>query len=136
MEKKQKLLIFLIKFAGGFELYLSLNFFSMGYFLPKWFGLEPGMPLFYQMAGVELAILGFLVWYSARDIERYLVIIIASCVFRLIMPLWPELYLTITEWPNLFAVMMVPAMIYDIVSSVLTLVLLKQLGYIKPKNRG
>ncbi len=136
MERKQKLLIFLLKFAGLAEIYFAFNFLRMGYYLPEWYGLEPGLPLFYQMCGVELGIFGFLLWYSARDIERYLVIIIASCVFRLIMPLWPELNLMITHWPNQFAVIMIPSMIYDIGSAVLTLVLLKQLGYLKPKSRA
>ena len=70
---KQTFLIKFLKFAGGFEIYLAFNFFSMGFIMPM-FGIEPGLPLFYQMAGVELFILGYLLWYSARDVERYLVI--------------------------------------------------------------
>ncbi len=133
MKDKHTFLIKFLKFAGGFEIYLAINFAFMGYYMP-WFGLEAGMPLFYQMAAVELFILGFLLWYSSKDVERYLIIIITSCIFRFVMPVWPEMYLMVTHWPNPFAVMMIPAMIYDIGSAVLTLVLLKQLGYLKPKD--
>ena len=92
------------------------------------------LPLFYQFAAVELIILGFLLWWSARDIKRYLIIIVASCFFRILMPLWPELQAIITLWPNYLAMVLIPALIYDIVSAVVTLVLLKQLGYLKKEN--
>ncbi len=135
MKDKQAILLACIKYGGIFELFLAGLIFSAGSILPHWFGIETGLPLLYQMAGVELFILGFLLWYSAKDIERYLIIILGSCVFRFIMPLWPELYAVFTLWPNDFAIILIPAIMYDIGSAGLTLVLLKQQGYLSGKSQ-
>lgn len=132
-EKKQKFLVSFIKFGGRLELSIAIVFFFMGY-IEEYLKLGTNsLPLFYQFAAVELLILGYLLWYSAKDIERYKVIIIASCVFRFIMPLWPEMQAIITLWPNLFAVIIIPGLIYDILSACATLIMLKQLGYIGKK---
>ena len=96
--------------------------------------LPGGLPLFYQLAAVELMILGFLLVYSARDIDRYLVIILGSCVLRFAMALGPEPYAVVTLWPNLLAVSLIPAMAYDILSATLILYLLFQLGYLGKKK--
>ncbi len=138
MEKKKAFLEKFLRFGGRLELSIAVFFFFMGY-VEAYLKLEVNgvptnsLPLFYQFAAVELLILGYLLWYSAKDIERYLVIILASCVFRFIMPLWPELQAIITLWPNYLAMILLPAMIYDILSAVVTLILLKQLGYLKKK---
>ncbi len=131
MEKKKRFLVGFIKFGGILEIAIGIGMFFMGYFEQIYeFGTD-SLPLFYQFAGVELLILGYLLWYSARDIERYKVIIIASCIFRFIMPLWPEMQAMITLWPHLLAITIIPGIIYDLASASLTLVLLKQLGYLK-----
>lgn len=126
MEKRTFLITF-IKFAGWFELFLATMMLFMGYVV-DYLDLPKGLPFFYQFAAVELYILGYLLLYSARDIEKYSVIIVASCIFRYIMPSGPELYALITLWPSLFAKIMIPAGIYDIGSATLTLVLMKQVG--------
>ncbi len=155
MEKKRQFLISFVKFGGFLEIGLAFMFMFFGPIIKSFevlctetlpqsgmscmeaafgfFEIPLGLPFFYQFTGVELLILGFLLWYSAKDIERFLPILIASCIFRFIMPLWPELQLAITMWPNPFAKVMIPAMIYDMGSAILTLVLLKQLGYLKKK---
>ncbi len=155
MEKKEQFLVKFIKFGGILEIGLAFMFMFFGplikYFevlcketLPQsgmscneyvfgFFDLQLGIPFFYTFAGIELLILGYLLWYSARNIETYLAIIIASCAFRFMMPLWPELHAIITLWPNPFAMVLIPAMIYDVVSAIITLVLLKQCGYLQRK---
>ncbi len=131
MEKKKAFLEKFIRFGGRLEISIAIVMFFMG---PIESMLKLGtnsLPFFYQFAGVELIILGYLLWYSARDIERYKVIIIASCIFRFIMPLWPEMQAMVTLWPNPFAIIILPGLIYDIFSAVTTLILMKQLGYLK-----
>lgn len=138
MEKKKEFLAKFIRFGGRLEIGIAIVFFFMGY-IEEYLKLElngvsiNSLPLFYQFAGVELLILGFLLWYSAKDLERYTVIIVASCIFRFIMPLWPEMQAMITLWPNPFAIIILPGLIYDIISAVVTLTMLKQLGYLKKK---
>jgi len=134
VEKKtqEKGLIILLKFGGWFEMGLAVMFFFAGY-ITDYLLLPGGLPLFYQLAAVELMILGFLLLYSARDIDRYLVIILGSCVLRFAMALGPEPYAVVTLWPNLFAVSLIPAIAYDVLSAALTLLLLFQLGYLKNK---
>lgn len=131
--KKQRFLVSFIKFGGRLEISIAVVFFFMGY-IEEYLKLGTNsLPLFYQFAAVELLLLGYLLWYSARDIEQYKIIIIASCIFRFIMPLWPEMQAIVTLWPNIFAIIIIPGLIYDIASATLTLVLLKQLGYIGKK---
>lgn len=130
---KNTFLVKFIKFNGWVELFLAVMFFFMEY-ITEFLGLDKGIPLFYQFAAVELLILGFLLLYSARDIKRYLIIILSSCVFRYIMPAGPELYAILTLWPNPFAIIMIPTFFYDIGTATITLVLLKQLGYLKKEN--
>ena len=136
MEKKTQktLLIILLKFGGWFEIGLGVMFFFTGY-ITDYLLLPEGLPLFYQLAAVELMILGFLLVYSARDIDRYLVIILGSCVLRFAMALGPEPYAVVTLWPNLFAVSLIPAMAYDILSATLILYLLFQLGHLGKRNQ-
>ena len=135
MDKKTKktVLIRVVKFGGWFEMGLAVMFFFTGYITDHLL-LPGGLPLFYQLAAVELMILGFLLVYSARDIDRYLVIILGSCVLRFAMALGPEPYAVVTLWPNLLAVSLIPAMAYDILSAALILFLLFQLGYIGQKK--
>ena len=135
MDKKTKknVLIILLKFGGWFEMGLAVMFFFAGY-ITDYLLLPGGLPLFYQLAAVELMILGFLLVYSARDIGRYLVIILGSCVLRFAMALGPEPYAVVTLWPNLLAVSLIPAMAYDILSGALILFLLFHLGYIGHKK--
>jgi len=130
---KRTFLVKFIKFAGWFELFLATMILCMGYVV-DYLGLPKGLPFFYQFAAVELYILGYLLLYSARDIEKYAVIIVASCIFRYLMPAGPELYALITLWPNLFAKIMIPAAMYDIGSATLTLVLMKQVGAVGKKR--
>jgi len=131
MEKKRQFLQKLVRFGGWLEMSIAMVVFLMGYIEVELKLGTNSLPFFYQFAGVELFILGFLLWYSARDIKRYKVIIIASCIFRYIMALWPQMQAMITLWPNLFAVIIVPGLIYDIISATLTLYLLKHTGYLE-----
>jgi hypothetical protein len=130
---KKTFLIKFVKFGGWLEMCIAVLFFFAGY-VTDYLLLPKGLPLFYQLAAVELMILGFLLLYSARDIDRYLVIILGSCVFRFVMALGPEPYAVVTLWPNLLAVSLIPAIAYDILSAALILFLLFQLGYLRKRK--
>lgn len=93
----------------------------------------PCLPFFNLFAGVELLILGFLLYYSAKDINRYLVIIIASCVFRYIMA-GPAIYTMITV--ETFQAILIGAVIYDYLSATLTLLLLWKLNLLSLKKKS
>ena len=97
----------------------------------QWLALDC-IPYFYLFAAVELGVLGFLLAYSGKDIQRYLIIIIASCVFRFIMA-GPHIYTLITV-PRLRWVLL-GATIYDILSAAFTLVLLYSCGYFQPEGK-
>lgn len=116
-----------LKFSGWLEIGIAVLFF----FMPLIFGLLelPISPFFSTSAAVMLLILGFLLWYSAKDIERYTIIIISSCIFRYMMALGPEL-IGLLLIPILMPVWIF-GFSYDILSATLTLILLKQQGYLQ-----
>ncbi|MFW9924319.1 MAG: hypothetical protein ACFFDW_13630 [Candidatus Thorarchaeota archaeon] len=111
-------------FSGILEIFFAVLFCFMN-FICDYLGLAC-LPFFYLFAAVELGILGFLLLYSARDMKRYLVIIVASCIFRYIMS-GPTIYTIITV-PE-FRPMLIGAMTYDILSASLTLILLWKSNY-------
>jgi len=125
MDTKRFLKGFLI-FSGIFEIFLAILFIFFMDFLVRGMGLS-SVPLFSQMAGVELLILGFLLVYCTKDIEKYVVIPITSIIFRFIMAGVEIINLLL--FPQL-AIFLIPGSTYDIVSSLLTLFLLKKCDYI------
>ena len=128
---KEEFLIKFIKFSGWLEIGIGIGFLFMD---PLFSLLDlPNSPFFSLASGVMLIILGYLLCYSARDLEKFLIIPILSCIFRYIMGFGVELYSLFTI-PLLTPVWFF-AIIYDITSATLTLVLLKQLGYLSISKR-
>ena len=117
----EEFLISYVKFSGWLEIGFGVLFLFMGPIF-ELLGI-PVSPFFPLAAGVMIITLGFLLWYSARDLERYLIITVSSCVFRFAMaPI---------EFYCLFAIpILTPIWIfgfsYDIFSAALTLFLLKR----------
>lgn len=113
-----------LQFSGILEMIIALGFFSLKFFqalLP----FDLGIPLFYLFSAVTFFILGFLLWYSARDVERYRMVIYASCAFRYLMII-PELS-TMLVLPA-FIPVLVAGLLYDYLSSTFTLWLLKNVS--------
>ncbi|MBD3229848.1 MAG: hypothetical protein GF329_16820 [Candidatus Lokiarchaeota archaeon] len=125
----EKFLKWFIKFCGIIEIVIGIGFI----FMQPLFELISiqTVPLFLQMAGVELTLLGFLLWYSARDIERFKIILIVSMVLRYVMPIF-EIYTALTI-PIMFVVL-ISTSIYDLASASLTLILLKKHEYLFGKK--
>lgn len=90
----------------------------------------PNSLFFSSASGVMLFFLGFLLWFSAKDVERFLIIPVISCIFRYVMALSVEI-IAIIMIPILAPVFL-GAMVYDIFSATFTLFLLKKEGYLPP----
>lgn len=126
----EKFLIKFIKFSGWLEIIFGGLFFFMD-FIFKSLGI-PNSPFFSIASGVMMMILGYLLWFSARDIKRYLIIPVMSCVFRFAIVFGPTL-LSLFLIPLLNPIW-ICAMTYDFFSALFTLVLLKKTGYLTKEN--
>jgi len=129
MNAKNFLKNFII-FSGWLEIAFGILFLFMDFIFHSL--SIPSSPFFPMASGVMMMILGFLLWFSARDIKRYLIIPVMSCVFRFIMVFGPTL-LSIFLIPILSPVW-ICAIIYDFLSALFTLVLLKNVGYLTKDN--
>ncbi len=109
-----------IQFSGILEILVALGFFFVEMFSDTLatLGVDLSFPLFYLFAAVEFLMLGFLLWYSAKDLHHYRIIVYVSCVFRYLMAV-PEL-VTAIRFPQMM-LPLVLGMIYDWGSASLTL---------------
>lgn len=121
-----KFLKWFLIFSGYLEIAFGIMFmFFMDFFL-KMLQL-PSVPLFTQMSGWILFLMGYLLIYSAKDIEKYLIIPKVSITLRLVMSVF-EIY-NIFLFPQL-ASMLIPGALYDAFSAILTLILLSKCNFI------
>jgi len=119
-----------IIFSGWLEIVFGVLFCFMDFIFKS---LDiPNSPFFSIASGVMMIILGFLLWYSARDLKRYLIIPVMSCIFRFAMVLGPTL-MSLFLIPLLIPIWIF-AMTYDSFSALLTLALLKKAGYLTKEN--
>ncbi|MHA1612397.1 MAG: hypothetical protein ACTSVZ_08935 [Promethearchaeota archaeon] len=123
-----------IQFSGILEILIAIAFFFVE-LIPETQGLDFistfSFPLFYLFTAVEFLILGFLLWYSAKDLQQYRVIVYSSCVFRYLMAI-PEL-VTAFRFPQLMLPLIL-GMIYDWTSASLTLFGMKKWVSEDPKG--
>jgi len=123
--KKEEFLVWFIKFSGILEILFGITIIAI---TPLMDLLElPNFPFWEWSFGLSLAFLGFLLWFSSKDLERYIIIPVSSIVFRFILSGF-ELYIALTV-PQLFPFLLSGA-IYDIISPIFTIFLLKRSGYI------
>ncbi|MHA1563146.1 MAG: hypothetical protein ACTSPA_13595 [Promethearchaeota archaeon] len=123
--KKEEFLVWFIKFSGILEILFGITIIAI---TPLMDLLElPNFPFWEWSFGLSLAFLGFLLWFSSKDLERYIIIPVSSIVFRFILSGF-ELYIALTV-PQLFPFLLSGA-IYDILSPIFTIFLLKRSGYI------
>ena len=119
-----------IIFSGWLEIAFGVLFCFMD-FIFKSLNVS-NSPFFSVGSGVMMMILGFLLWYSARDLKRYLIIPVMSCIFRFAMVLGPTL-MALFIIPLLTPIW-IGAMTYDSFSALFTLALLKKTGYLTKEN--
>lgn len=123
--KKEEFLVWFIKFSGILEILFGITIIAM---TPLMELLElPNFAFWEWSFGLSLAFLGFLLWFSSKDLERHIIIPISSIIYRFILSGF-ELYIALTV-PQLFPFLLSGA-IYDIISPILTIFLLHRSGYI------
>jgi hypothetical protein len=123
--KKEDFLVWFIKFSGILEIIFGITIIAI---TPLMELLElPNFPFWEWSFGLSLAFMGFLLWFSSKDLKRYIIIPVSSIIFRFILSGF-ELYVALTV-PQLFPFLLSGA-IYDIISPILTIFLLQRSGYI------
>ncbi|QEE17617.1 hypothetical protein DSAG12_03454 [Promethearchaeum syntrophicum] len=123
--KKEEFLVWFIKFSGILEILFGLCIIFLTSLMDV---LElPNFPFWEWSFGLSLAFMGVLLWYSGRNLKKYLIIPLVSIFFRLILA-GIELYVALTV-PKMFYFLLGGA-IYDFFSPLLTIILLKQLNYL------
>ncbi len=116
-----KILKILLILGGIVEIGIGLLLLILDFFF-KQIGLE-NIPIFTQMAGTFMFCYGILLIYSARDIKKYLIIILLNILIRIVMVIFS--LINIFAYPQ-FILILVFAIPYDLVWSLLMIIFLKQ----------
>lgn len=125
----EKFLIIFIKFSGILEIIFGIIIIFIA---PLMQIMEiPSFPFWEWSFGLSLAFMGILLWFSGKDLKRYLIIPIISIIFRMILSS-VELYIALTT-PKLLPFLLSGA-IYDFVSPLFTILLLFKSGYFSKAN--
>lgn len=125
------LLKWLLIIGGIVEIFMGI-FFIFIHLLVGSMGLSIEIPIFPQLAGCILLCFGYLLIYAAKDVQTYAIIPKMNILLRFIVQ--PAAIYNIIVVPA-FIPILVGAMIYDIAWAIVTLILLKKLGYwLKPKS--
>ncbi len=120
MRSKNILKILLI-LGGIVEIVIGLLFFILDLFFEQ-IGLE-NIPIFTQMAGTFLFCYGILLIYSARDVKKFVIIPLVNIIVRIIMVIFSLINLFI--YPQFF-IILIFAIPYDLVWSILMIIFLKK----------
>ncbi|MFX0021602.1 MAG: hypothetical protein ACFE9S_04700 [Candidatus Hermodarchaeota archaeon] len=120
-----KILKILLILGGIVEIAIGLLFFLLDLFFEQ-LGVQ-NIPIFTQMAGTFIFCYGILLIYSARDIKKYLIIPILNILIRIVMVIFS--LINIIEYPQFFLILLL-AIPYDIVWSILMVIFLKKEGII------
>ena len=125
----EKFLIIFIKFSGILEIIFGIIIIFIA---PLMQIMEiPSFPFWEWSFGLSLTFMGILLWFSGKDLKRYLIIPIISIIFRLVLSCI-ELYVALTT-PKLLPFLLSGA-IYDFVSPLFTILLLFKSGYFSKAN--
>ena len=123
MDETQFLRKFII-FSGILEIFLGIMFLFMdsvmqllgipNFFFWNWFG------------GITTIYMGVLLWYSAKDLDKFTIIPVISSIWRYTMV---AIAIPTAILEPRFAIVAIISM-YDLASASLTLYLLKKCGYL------
>lgn len=125
MNQKRLLRWFMI-IGGVFEIIIGFFLMILHPFL--WTVGMTTIPIFNQMAGTFLLGFGILLVFSSTAIEPFRIIPLVNILLRIIMIIFS--FIQLPQYPN-FLIILLPAMIYDLLWSILVLILLKNLGLLK-----
>ena len=119
------LLKWLLIIGGLVEIVMGIFFVFIHLFVGS-MGVSIEVPIFPQLAGCILIVFGYLLIYTTKDVKTYAIIPKMNILLRFIVQ--PAAIYNIIVVPA-FIPILVGAAIYDIVWAILTLILLKKLGY-------
>lgn len=126
---KDKFLVGYVKFSGWLEIAFGVLFLC---FDPISRALNiPNFVFFNVFSGITMIFLGGILTFSARDLRRYLVIPVSSCLFRYVV-VSAEIVGVISA--PILAPIFIGGLTYDIFSATLTLILLKRCGFFERKE--
>ncbi|MFW9818247.1 MAG: hypothetical protein ACFFE5_01460 [Candidatus Thorarchaeota archaeon] len=120
-----KILKILLNLGGIVEIGIGLLFLILDLFFTQ-MGLE-NMPIFTQMAGTFIFCYGILLIYSTRDIKKYMIIPLLNILIRVVMVIFS--LINIIEYPQFFLILIF-AIPYDLIWSILMIIFLQQGGII------
>jgi hypothetical protein len=123
----QKILLKWFLIVGGVLEIVIGSFLMVFHPFLREFGIST-VPIFNQMAGTFLLGFGILLVFSSTAIEAFRIIPLVNILLRVIMIAFSIFQLP--QFPS-FLVILIPAMIYDILWSIIVLILLKNLGLLK-----
>jgi hypothetical protein len=119
----------LVIFGGIIEIVIGILLLIVDIFLSG-IGLIT-IPIFNQMAGTFLLGFGILLVFSAKEIDTYRIILLVNILLRSIMiicslmqlPFYPE-----------FVIILIPALIYDILWSIIVIMIMRRLNLLRMKK--
>lgn len=120
-----KILKILLILGGIIEIAIGLLFFILDLFFEQ-LGLD-NIPIFTQMAGIFIFCYGILLIYSNREIKKYLIIILLNILIRIVMVIFS--LINIFDYPQFFLILLF-AVPYDLLWSILMIIFLKKEGII------
>lgn len=123
MKSSNDLIKLLLILGGIVEIIIGLLFLVLDIFFEQ-IGLE-NIPIFTQMAGSFIFCYGILLIYSARDVEKFIIIPLVNILVRIIMVIFS--IINIFEYPE-FIMILLFAIPYDLLWSLFMIILLKKKG--------
>lgn len=129
MKSSNDLIKLLLILGGIVEIIIGLLFLVLDIFFEQ-IGLE-NIPIFTQMAGSFIFCYGILLIYSARDVEKFIIIPLVNILVRIIMVIFS--IINIFEYPE-FIMILLFAIPYDLLWSLFMIILLKKKGLIFKKR--
>ena len=126
--KSKEILKYLIIIGGIVEIFIGILFMFLDIFFVQ-IGLE-NIPIFTQMAGTFLLCYGILLIYSTKAVEKYIIILLINILLRIIMIIFS--LINIFDYPE-FLLILLFAIPYDLLWSLVVIILLKKEGLISKK---
>ncbi len=124
-----------INFSGKLEIVFGVVFALIFPILMNFFGIQSDLTFWIQFSGVSLTFMGIQLYYSARDVEKFVFIPIISSFYRFIVVILEVLCVIegfgLNAQAQMFTTAIGIASIYDGGSALFTLLILKEVGYLK-----
>jgi hypothetical protein len=124
--KEKSFLKWVLFFGGILEIIIGIFMMVLHPFL-RAAGIDT-VPIFNQMAGTFLFGFGILLIYASQETKKYRMVPIVNIILRFLMVGFSIIQLP--QYPS-FLLIFIPAMIYDLLWSVIVLFLMYRLGFFR-----